>query len=278
MNLVKPYMKWAGGKRQLLPEIRRHMPDNVSRYTYYEPFIGAGAVFFNLQPHNAVINDCNEQLILTYRTIRDNVDDLIRALRIHAGQNSEEYYYAVRAQDRDADAFRVSSNVEKAARMIYLNKTCYNGLYRVNAQGLFNVPYGKYARPAICEESVLRAIHRYFYDNNIQILNGDFAHAVQTAARNAFVYFDPPYHSTGNTGFTGYQTAGFHEGEQIRLRNTFAQVSANGAKCLLSNADTPFIRELYRGYEIIGVRARRAINSDAAGRGNVSELLFKSWD
>jgi DNA adenine methylase len=275
--LVKPYLKWAGGKRQLLPEIRRHMPDNLSRYTYYEPFIGAGAVLFDVQPRNAVINDFNEQLILTYQTIRDNVDELIKALRIHVEQNSEDYYYAVRAQDRDVNEFERLSNVEKAARIIYLNKTCYNGLYRVNAQGLFNVPYGKYVRPAICEESVLKAIHKYFHDNNIQILNGDFANAVQEAAQHAFVYFDPPYHSPDNTNFTGYQAGGFNEAEQTRLRNIFTQLSANGAKCLLSNSDTPFIRELYQGFEIIEVQARRAINSDAAGRGDVSELLIKSW-
>lgn len=244
--LVKPYLKWAGGKRQLLPDIRRHMPDNLSRYTYYEPFVGAGAVLFDLQAHNAIINDFNEQLILTYQAIRDNVDELIECLHTHVKQNSADYYYTIRAQDRNEEEFGRLTNIEKAARVIYLNKTCYNGLYRVNSQGLFNVPYGKYVHPAICEEAVLRAIHKYFHDNNVQILNGDFATAVQAATRNAFVYLDPPYHSPDNTNFTGYQAGGFGEPEQKRLRDVFALLSDTGAKCLLSNSDTPLIRKLYQ--------------------------------
>ena len=275
--LVKPYLKWAGGKRQLLPDIRRHLPDNFSSYTYYEPFIGAGAVLFDTQPRNAIINDFNEQLILTYQAIRDNVKELIDALRVHAQNNNEEYYYDVRAQDRNANEFNRLTSIEKAARLIYLNKTCYNGLYRVNAQGLFNVPYGRYTRPAICEEPVLKAIHNYFKDNGIQILNGDFAAAVQNANQRSFVYFDPPYHSPDNTNFTGYQAGGFGEEAQTRLRDTFVVLSEHGVKCLLSNSDTQFIRNLYQNFEIVEVQAKRAINSDAAGRGDVSELLIKSW-
>ena len=169
------------------------------------------------------------------------------------------------------------TSIEKAARLIYLNKTCYNGLYRVNAQGLFNVPYGRYIRPAICEESVLKAINNYFKDNSIQILNGDFAVSVQNANQRSFVYFDPPYHSPDNTNFTGYQAGGFSEEAQTRLRDTLVELSEQGVKCLLSNSDTQFIRNLYQGFEIIEVQAKRAINSDAAGRGDVSELLIKSW-
>lgn len=275
--LVKPYLKWAGGKRQLLPEIRQQLPEKLSSYTYFEPFIGAGAVFFDIQPNNATINDFNSQLILTYRVIKNNIDELIKALQKHASLNNEEYYYKVRSQDRNTEEFEQLSDVDKAARLIYLNKTCYNGLYRVNAQGLFNVPYGRYTHPAICEEAVLRAIHNYFEENNITILNSDFAIAVQAADRHSFIYFDPPYHSCDNTNFTGYQAGGFDENEQIRLRNTFAELTDRGVKCLLSNSDTEFIRGLYQGYSIISVQARRAINSNAAGRGDVNEVLVKNW-
>ena len=279
-SLVKPYLKWAGGKRQLLPEIKKYLPHKFNNYKYYEPFVGAGAVFFEIQPKKAVINDYNTQLILTYEVIRDNIDDLITALRVHSQNNNEEYFYKIRARDRDSDVFNTLSNIEKAARLIFLNKTCYNGLYRVNSQGLFNAPYGRYANPVICDEPVLKAIHKYLSDNEeIEILNGDFALAVQKADDKAFVYFDPPYHSADNTNFTGYQADRFGTEEQARLRNTYVELTERGAKCLLSNSDTPFIRELYTDdrFDIITVTAKRFINSDTAGRGNVNEVLIKNW-
>ncbi|MCL1794968.1 MAG: DNA adenine methylase [Oscillospiraceae bacterium] len=279
-SLVKPYLKWAGGKRQLLPEIKKHLPKNFNSCKYYEPFVGAGAVFFEKQPKKAVINDYNTQLMLTYRVIRDNIDDLIEALRVHGQNNNEEYYYEIRSKDRNVEAFNALSNTEKAARLIFLNKTCYNGLYRVNSQGLFNAPYGRYINPAICDEPVLKAVHKYLSDNGeVEILNGDFAEAVQTANGKAFVYFDPPYHSADNTNFTGYQADRFGTEEQTRLRDTYVELTERGAKCLLSNSDTEFIRGLYTDdrFEIITVTAKRAINSDAAGRGNVNELLIRNW-
>jgi DNA adenine methylase len=279
--LVKPYLKWAGGKRQLLPEIKKHLPGNLGNLRYYEPFIGAGALFLDRQPRRAVINDNNAQLMLTYRSIRDHVDALIAELNTHKANNSEEYYYQIREQDRNSEVFAGLSDVQKAARLIYLNKTCYNGLYRVNSQGLFNVPYGRYANPAICDEPVLKAIHRYLnYENvEIEIRDGDFELAVEMAGRGSFIYFDPPYHSSDNTNFTGYQAGGFGEGEQRRLCNVFIARTAAGAKCLLSNSDTPFIRELYSDnrFEIIAVKAKRVINSDSAGRGEVDEVLIKNW-
>ena len=279
-SLVKPYLKWAGGKRQLLPEIKKHLPQKFSDYKYYEPFVGAGAVFFEKQPKKAVINDYNTQLILTYTVIKNSVNELLEALRVHSQKNDEDYFYEIRARDRDTEAFSAISDIEKAARLIYLNKTCYNGLYRVNAQGLFNAPYGRYINPAICDEPVLRAIHKYLSENEeVEILNGDFADAVQTADDKAFVYFDPPYHSSDNTNFTGYQADKFGDEEQTRLRNTFVELTEKGAKCLLSNSDTSFIRELYADdrLSIVTVTAKRAINSNGAGRGNVNEVLIKNW-
>lgn len=277
--LIKPYLKWAGGKRQLLPEIIQHIPKKIDSHTYYEPFMGAGAVLFELQLKNAVINDFNTQLILTYSVIKENVEKLIKALNKHQVNNSEEYYYNIRSQDRQPEDFQKLSDIKKAARLIFLNKTCYNGLYRVNSQGLFNVPYGKYKNPAICEESALRAISNYLNTNKIEILNCDFAQVVQSANRHSFVYFDPPYHSPDNTNFTGYQANGFDQNEQIRLRDTYVDLTKKNVKCLLSNSDTEFIRDLYNDtrFVIITVQAKRAINSNSAGRGEVNEVLIKNW-
>jgi DNA adenine methylase len=278
-SLVKPYVKWAGGKRQLLPEIRKHLPLNTLGITYYEPFAGAGAVFFDLQPRKAVINDYNAELMLSYRVIRSHVDDLIAALRIHQEKNSRDYYYQVRGLDRAHDVFERLPDVEKAARLIFLNKTCYNGLYRVNSQGFFNVPCGRHKNPAICEEPVLRAVHDYLAACDIDIQNGDFEDSVKTAAENSFVYFDPPYHSPGKTNFTAYQAGGFDDAGQIRLRDVFVSLTKRGVPCLLSNADTPFIRGLYQGknIEIITVSAKRIINSNAGGRNSINEVLIKNW-
>jgi DNA adenine methylase len=276
--LIKPCLKWAGGKRQLLAEIMKHIPKGVNSYTYYEPFIGAGAVFFELQPKKAVINDFNSQLILTYSVIKENIEELIKLLKTY--KNDKEYFYEIRNLDRDAIKFNKLTDAEKAARLIFLNKTCYNGLYRVNSQGLFNVPYGKYKNPTICEEIVLRQINEYLNNNKVVILNNDFEFAVLSADKDSFIYFDPPYHSPGKTNFTGYQADGFGEKEQERLRNVMIEMTNRGAKCLLSNADTDYIRELYSHdyFKIISVQAKRSINSDSAGRGNVNEVLIKNWE
>jgi len=276
---IKPFLKWAGGKRQLLAEIKKYILEDINNYAYFEPFLGAGAVFFNLQPENAVINDLNGQLILTYNVIKENSDELIVLLKKYHKKNDEENFYAIRNIDRDQNKFNRLSDVEKAARLIYLNKTCYNGLYRVNSQGLFNAPYGKYKNPVICDEITLRRIGNYLNSGKINILNCDFESAVSAADKGSFVYFDPPYHSPGKTNFTGYQACGFDEAEQERLRNVIIKLTNRKVKCLLSNSDTDYIRELYNHdfFEIITVRAKRAINSDAAGRGAVSEVLIKNW-
>jgi DNA adenine methylase len=278
--LIKPYLKWAGGKRQLLPEIKKHLPQNINSLTYYEPFVGAGAVLFDLQPKKAVINEFNTELILTYRVIKDHIEELIQELQIHKEKTNEAYYYEIRAKDRDKTEFNTLSEIKRAARLIYLNKTCYNGLYRVNSQGLFNVPYGRYKNPAVCEEPVLRAVHSYLVSNEITITSGDFENAVKGINKKSFVYFDPPYHSPDKTNFTGYQADGFSNDEQKRLRDIFLNLTKRGIQCLLSNSDTPFIRELYQNssLEIITVLAKRIINSDADGRGNVNEVLIKNWE
>jgi DNA adenine methylase len=275
--LIKPYLKWAGGKRQLLGEIKKYLPKGAEAYTYYEPFVGAGAVFFELQPPKAVISDSNGQLILTYTVIKEHVEGLITLLRQY--KNDEEDFYNIRNLDRDAVKFGGLTDVEKAARLIFLNKTCFNGLYRVNSQGLFNVPYGKNKNPAICEEILLRRINQYLNENEISILNNDFERAVSNADDRSFIYFDPPYHSPGNANFTGYHADGFGEEEQERLRNVMIKMTGRGTRCLLSNADTDYIRRLYNHdfFDIVSVKARRSINSDSAGRGAVHEVLIKNW-
>ena len=290
-QMIKPFLKWAGGKRQLLSEIKKYIPKDFQNYTYYEPFAGAGAVFFGLQPEKAVINDSNEQLINAYNAIKNSVSELVQLLKNYEKNNDKNFYYNIRDLDRDPESFRRLSNTEKAARFIYLNKTCYNGLYRVNSKGFFNVPYGKYDNPAICEEKVLYQISGYLNSNMIGISCGDFEDAVspllkQSAEKNSFVYFDPPYHSEGNKNFTSYQADGFDESQQERLCDLIIKLTKNKIKCLLSNSDTDFIRELYlhrsfqcdkNFFEIITVQAKRAINSKASGRGIVNEILVKNW-
>ena len=277
--VLRPYLKWAGGKRQLLPEIKKNLPLDFQNRVYHEPFVGAGALLFDLEPQKAVINDTNSDLVLTYRVIKDHVEELIYILKEHQRQNSREYYYTIRARDRE-EIYGTIGAVEKAARLIFLNKTCYNGLYRVNARGYFNVPYGRNKDPHVCEEDLLRSCHQYFNSADFTILNTDFEEAISGADNNSFVYFDPPYHSSVKTGFKAYQAGGFDEAAQTRLRNVFLMLTKKGIPCLLSNADTPFIRDLYnnRAFQITAVTARRLINSDQNGRGPVNEVLIKNWD
>jgi DNA adenine methylase len=275
-QLIKPYLKWAGGKRQLLPEIKKHFPADIDSRLYYEPFVGAGAVFFDLLPEKAVINDFNTQLILTYRAIKNNIEDLTELLKEYQQKNTRDYYYEKRNLDRDP-SFDLLTETEKAARLIFLNKTCYNGLYRVNSRGLFNVPYGRYKNPLICEEPLLRQISLYLNTKDISITNDDFEKSVLAADCYSFVYFDPPYHSPRGINFTGYQSEGFTEQEQERLRNVFDTITKKKTKCLLSNSDTEFVRGLYKDYEIIPVQAKRAINSNSSGRGFVGEVLIKNY-
>ncbi|MEI7024433.1 DNA adenine methylase [Paenibacillus sp. y28] len=273
-SLLQPFLKWAGGKRQLLPEIRKYVPQHYS--AYYEPFVGAGAVLFDLQPQKAVINDVNTELINTYKVIRDHVDELIADLKKH--QADKEYFYSIRDLDRQ-EQFKGLSHVEKSSRIIYLNKTCFNGLFRVNSRGQFNVPFGKYKNPQIVNEPVLRAVHDYLSTNDFTILNGDFEQAVSTAKAGDFVYFDPPYDPVSNTAsFTSYSLNGFGKKDQERLRDTFAELDRRGCKVLLSNSATDYIKDLYSSYTVRIVSASRNINSNAARRGKIEEVLVMNYE
>jgi len=276
-RLAQPFLKWAGGKRQLLPEIRPHLAKGmVGNPRYYEPFIGGGAVLFDLQPKVAVINDFNEEIINVYQTIENDVDALIKDLRKH--RNDADYYYKLREADRDP-RYKSWTPVERASRVIFLNKTCYNGLFRVNSQGQFNVPFGKYKSPNIVNEVILKAVSAYLRTATITCKCGDFEDALKGVNKNSFIYFDPPYHPISNTSsFTGYALNGFDENEQKRLKKLCDKLDKLGCKFLLSNSYCDFIVDLYRGYNQIEIQATRNINSVGSGRGKISEILIKNYE
>jgi len=279
--LVRPFLKWAGGKRQLLPEIVKYVPKRISKHTYYEPFIGGGALLFQLQPPKAVINDRNKELINCYKVIKDSLDELMEELSKDKYSNSETSYYEMRDLDRSTKKYASLSEVEKAARIIYLNKTCYNGLFRVNSQGQFNVPFGRYKNPNFLDDAVLRAVNKYLNSNDITLLNQDFAEAVKDANTGDFVYLDPPYDPVSQTAsFTGYDVNGFNREEQERLKEEFDALHKKGCKVMLSNSCTDFIMDLYKDYQdtIIKVRATRSINSNALKRGRVDEVLVLNYE
>ena len=270
--LLSPILKWVGGKRQLLSEIIPLIDESCDNYV--EPFIGGGAVLFRLQPKKAIINDYNTELINVYRTVRDDLDGLVALLKEHEKYNSSDYYYEVRALDRTPD-FDKMSNLEKAARIIYLNKTCYNGLYRVNSLGQFNSPYGKYKNPNIVNEVVLRAISKYLNRNEISIRSGDYKDVLNDIEKNSFVYLDPPYIPiSSSSSFTGYTEGGFGYDKQVELKEECDKLNSKGVHFLQSNSDCEEIRELYKAYRIKVVKAKRAINSDAKKRGQINEVLI----
>jgi DNA adenine methylase len=273
--LARPFLKWAGGKRQLLSEILKYTPPASKIRTYYEPFVGAGALLFELQPKKAIINDTNSQLINCYDVIKNNLEGLFEELSKH--KNEKEYFYSIRELDRTPQ-YENLSDIEKASRIIYLNKTCYNGLFRVNNQGQFNTPFGKYKDPKIRDETVLKAVNKYLNTSDVTFLNVDFEEAVSTAKKGDFIYLDPPYDPISDTSsFTGYDINGFGKEEQKRLKDTFDELSKKGIKCILSNSKTPFITKLYEEYEIISVPAIRSINSKASKRGQIEEVLVLNY-
>lgn len=268
-----PFLKWAGGKRQLLSEIKKHIPDNIN--TYYEPFVGAGAVFLDLQPQTAVINDINSELINCYKVIRDNPEKLI--LELSKFVNSEEEFYKIRNWDKEKN-YEKRSDIEKAARTIYLNKTCFNGLYRVNSKGYFNTPYGKYKNPSFIQEENIYNLSKYFKSAKIQFLNKDFENVLKEAKKGDFVYLDPPYYPINKTSsFTSYSQNGFSEKEQIRLKSVLDVLNSKGVFFLLSNSCCDFIKNLYKNYEIIEIFAKRNINSVGNKRDGVKEVLIKNF-
>ncbi|EOI6436680.1 DNA adenine methylase [Enterococcus faecalis] len=277
--LVKPFVKWAGGKRQLMSEIVKYKPKTYKKFV--EPFVGGGSVFMELQNNKTVINDFNSELINTYIAIRDNLDELIQELEKHKENDSKEYFYTLREWDRNG-ILEEKSNVERASRFIYLNKTCFNGLFRVNSQGQFNVPYGNYKNPNIVNKEVLIADSKFLNKSGIKIMNGDFEKAAKTARKGDFVYFDPPYAPLveDSQSFVGYTLNGFDYEEQVRLRDLFIELDKKGCFVMLSNSSSKLIHELYSDYKenTIIIGATRNINSKASGRGKVDEVLIMNYN
>lgn len=273
-KLVAPVLKWVGGKRQLLDVYNALLP---SRYTaYYEPFLGGGAMLFHLQPKTAFINDINPELMQVYAAIKNNVEALI--LELETMKNTPEFFYSIRDWDRDKESYRFRTEIQKAARIVYLNKTCFNGLYRVNNAGEFNSPFGYYRNPNIVNAPVLRAVSRYFNSANISMTAADYTEALHSATKGAFVYLDPPYDPvSGTSNFTGYSKGGFSRDDQIRLRRYCDDLDRRGVKFMLSNSATPFILEQYGSYRITIVQAKRAINAVAAKRGEVDEVVICNY-
>lgn len=264
----RPFLKWAGGKTRLISQYKDYFPQHYQ--TYYEPFLGGGAVFFHLQPSHAVLTDINADLVITYRCVRDNLEELITLLQAHQQRHNSEYYYDVRNYHNGTD-------LTKAARFIYLNKTCFNGLYRVNSQGKFNVPVGKYKNPGICQEEVLRVASLAL--QKVEIKQANFAEVLNYATgTNDFVYFDPPYYPLNKTSnFTAYSNFCFDENQQIKLRDIFIELAHKGVKVMLSNSDCPLIRDLYSDFNVHTISAARSINSNAQKRGKITEVLVTSY-
>ena len=273
----KPFVKWVGGKRQLLKQFRDlglYPPElfDPTTNTYYEPFVGGGAVFFDLLPERAELSDLNRELVITYNVIKNNIDELIFSLKQHI--YDKEYYLEVRAKNVNE-----LSDIEVASRFIFLNRTGFNGLYRVNKKGQFNVPFGRYSNPVICDEENLRRVSKEL--QNVIIKHQDYTSVLKNAQKGDFIYFDPPYYPLNRTSsFTAYTSESFLEKEQTELRDTFVELHKRGCYVMLSNSDTPFINDLYSeidGATIHKITAGRAINSKGSGRGKITELLVTNY-
>ena len=269
-SLPRPFLKWAGGKGRLIGQYIKHFPTNYRNY--HEPFLGGGAVFFYLRPRLSILTDINPDLITTYCCVRDRLQELISLLKEHEHYHSKDYYYNLRAKPGKND-------VEIAARFIYLNRTCFNGLYRVNSKGEFNVPLGRYNNPKICQIDLLFSASELL--KNAEVKVAGFEQILDRArSSDDFVYLDPPYHPISNTSyFTAYSRYPFGETEQTRLRDSCTELASRGVKVMISNSDCQFIRQIYSevNFNIYPIKANRAINSNVKKRGTVDELIITSY-
>lgn len=274
---MQPFVKWAGGKRQIINKLLEFKPKKFK--TYYEPFVGGGAFLFELAPNHAVINDSNKDLIYIYKCLRNKrlFDEMVKFCKLHESNHSEEYYYQIRDLDRHPRKFSKETVPFKASRCLYLNKACFNGLYRVNSKGYFNVPSGKYSKIKCFDEENMSALYDYFHKRKPVILNMDFELAVKSARAGDFVYFDPPYDVVVEQSFTSYTKGGFGRDEQVRLRDCIKNLTEKGVLVMASNANTQFIRDLYKDFNIHAVEAKRMINSKGNGRGNVEEVIITNY-
>jgi DNA adenine methylase len=265
---ASPFLKWAGGKSELLPEIKMRLPRSFN--TYWEPFLGGAALFFSIAPASAVLSDLNEELVNCYEVVKTNIDELLVELLKH--KNSKSHFLHVRSMH----PWQLDP-VQRAARVIFLNKTCFNGLYRVNQRGEFNVPFGKYPNPNFRDETTLRAASRAL--KSAQIRCRDFRSLLYKAQPGDFIYFDPPYDPLSATSsFTSYSETPFGEREQRALKAVFKALDERGCRVMLSNSDTPLIRKLYNKFGVENVLASRAINCNGSKRGKISELIIRNYE
>ena len=275
---LKPFVKWAGGKTQLIKKLLSYAPKHFN--TYYEPFVGGGALFFALAPKNAVINDINQELMCVYKCLKDTkkYNKLISLLNEHEKNHNEDYFLKIRNMDRDPNYSNLDDSI-RAARMIYLNKSCFNGLYRVNSKGLFNVPSGKKIKVNTFDRENFDKLKNYFKSNDIKLLSTTFENAVKTAKNGDFVYFDPPYDDIEEKKvFNSYDTSSFNWDMQVKLANCFKELDKKGVLVMLSNHNTKRINELYKDFNIKVVNAKRMINSKGTGRGDVQEVIITNYN
>ena len=272
----KPFVKWAGGKRQIIDKLKRHVPEDFD--TYYEPFIGGGALLFELSPKKAVINDSNAELMNVYNCLcsEEKFKKMCSVLNHYEKEHSEEFYYEIRNKDRSIASYNRLSDYTKAARTIYLNKACFNGLYRVNSKNQFNVPFGKKTKVNTYEGSNLITVSNYLTINDVKIMCVDFEESVKDAKKGDFVYFDPPYDSDTST-FNSYTEDGFGKEEQVRLARVYKELADRGVYVMLSNHNTSLVKELYKGFNIEVIEAKRNINSNGKKRGCVEEVIITNY-
>lgn len=278
MLKAKPFVKWAGGKRQIIDKLQKLVP--LEYNTYYEPFVGGGALLFELSPKQAVINDSNKELMNVYKTISTDkgYEETLKLLNTYEKKHNEKFFYQIRNLDKDKMKFEKLSNVERAARTIYLNKACFNGLYRVNRKGEFNVPFNKKLKINTYDGQNMTLAYVYFQTNKITMLNTDFEEAVKDVKKGDFIYFDPPYDSENDDTFNSYTEDGFGKEEQIRLARVYKNLSDRGCYVMLSNHNTTLINELYKDYNIHVITAKRNINSKGSKRGNVEEVIITNYE
>ncbi|MDC1299989.1 DNA adenine methylase [bacterium] len=265
--MVKPFFKWAGGKAGLLSEINQYVPEFK---TYYEPFVGGGALFFSLKPQNAIISDSNGELIVAYQVVRDDVEGLISKLSQFA--NCESLFYDVRA----LNPLQLTS-VERAARFVFLNKTCFNGLYRVNSKNQFNVPFGHYKNPNFCDKKTLRSCSRVLSSSGVEILPTYFDKVLSKPEEGDFVYLDPPYFPVDTKSFVGYSKKGFGQEDQELLAKTVEDMTDRGVKVLLSNSAAEWVYDRYSNFNIEEIMGSRSISAKGDTRGKVKELLIRNY-
>lgn len=272
---ILPLLKWVGGKRQILGELISLMPSAYN--TYCEPFLGGGALFFALHPSKAIVNDINEELINFYEVVRDDHQALLDIISEYQAKDCEEFFYEIRALDRDVENFKKTSKVVKAARTFYLNRTCFNGLYRVNSKGFFNSPYGKPIYKFIIDTDRFVAMSTYLKEQDITLCSNTYEYVLDKLKKGDFVYLDPPYDRVSTTSFTSYSKYDFTQADQHRLRLACDKLNERGVKFMLSNAPTDFIVEEFKDYHQSFVSASRIVNSKVEGRGKVKEIIVRNY-